>query len=172
MLVPGVARINYMLERGQKKGMSLAFIMIDLDKFKRINDLYGHDGGDHIIAASTQIIMDVVRQHKKEFADHVEIRWGNGEEFVVAVLDTDAAQALALAEDLRSAIEKGSPQFLRKGDIMTASFGVSLYPDHGTTLEEVARVADKSVYHSKKKRNQVTLYDPTDREITDSIPPQ
>lgn len=168
---PGVRRINNMLEKALQEGLKLAFIMIDLDKFKRINDRYGHEAGDKVIAASTRIIMDVVRRHKKEFADHIEIRWGNGEEFVVAVLGADVSQAMALAEEMRLAIRNQSHKFLGPGDFVTASFGVALYPDHGTVLEEVARHADAAVYHSKDGRNRVTLYDPTDRLLRDSSLP-
>lgn len=169
--VPGVRRINNMLEKALQEGLKLAFIMIDLDKFKRINDRYGHDAGDKVIAASTHIIMEVVRRHKKEFADHIEIRWGNGEEFVVAVLGADASQAMALAEELRLAIQRQSHKFLGPGDFITASLGVALYPDHGTVLEEVARHADRAVYDSKDGRNRVALYDPTDRNLRDSTIP-
>ncbi|MBI5699674.1 GGDEF domain-containing protein [Candidatus Saganbacteria bacterium] len=168
---PGVRRVNNMLEKALCEGLKLAFIMIDLDKFKRINDRYGHEAGDKVIAASTRIIMEVARRHKKEFSDHVVIRWGNGEEFVVAVLGTDASQAMALAEEIRLAIQRQSHKFLGPGDFVTASFGISLYPDHGTVLEEIARHADAAVYRSKDGRNRVTFYDPTDRNLRDSTIP-
>lgn len=167
---PGVDKINNMLEAAFSRRLPLSFMMIDLDRFKRINDTYGHKAGDEAVLIIAGLIQDYIRSRKKEFADHVEIRWG-GDELAVALLGVNAEQAGKLAEELRELIQRQAISFLRKGDFITASFGVALYPDHGTNLEEVAHNADKAAYAAKRQRNKVIVYDPNDEGIRQTLLP-
>jgi diguanylate cyclase (GGDEF)-like protein len=126
----------------------LSLIMLDLDYFKQYNDSFGHLAGDEVLQRAGSILRTVVRRHD------VAARYG-GEEFVVLLPATDAAEALDVAERLRSAIASW-PWPRRK---VTASLGVAT--TRPTTKDATALVdeADHALYQSKLAgRNQVTHF--------------
>ncbi|WP_273725857.1 GGDEF domain-containing protein [Brucella gallinifaecis] len=135
-----------------RKGARIRYsvIMSDLDFFKRVNDTYGHDGGDRVIAAFGKLL----RTQLPKAA--VAARMG-GEEFVVFIPDADMASAEKLAQNLREALselrfEEKSPHW---GP--TASFGVAEQVDD-ESLYETMRRADAALYDAKKAgRNRVHI---------------
>lgn len=88
------------IRRSRREQTPLSIIMLDIDKFKAINDTYGHLTGDQVIRA----VCDVIKQQLKRPLDEVA-RYG-GEEFVVLLPNTNNQGALAIAEQIRCAIEK------------------------------------------------------------------
>jgi len=130
-----------------------ALVMIDIDNFKLINDTWGHVFGDKVL----RVVAQTLRAHTKG-VDHVA-RYG-GEEFAVLLPGTDAAGALALAQQLRVAIEQGSIH--RPGDgqplgRITISAGVAAYQT-GEGGEHFVQRADQALYRSKQEgRNRVTM---------------
>jgi diguanylate cyclase (GGDEF)-like protein len=124
----------------------MAAILLDLDHFKRINDLHGHDHGDEALAVVGQVLTGALR------ASDFAARYG-GEEFLVLLAGTDRAGALALAEKLRASIEQASIPGV--GGV-SASLGVAVYPDDAVDTEQLVRQADRALYVAKKRgRNRV-----------------
>jgi diguanylate cyclase (GGDEF)-like protein len=128
----------------RRSGAPLAFLMIDVDLFKNINDTYGHPMGDKVLQKIAGLLEERLRGH--DFLG----RYG-GEEFCVIAPDTDAEGAMMLAEHLRVAI--ASALFgTQKGNItITISIGISLCPQNGTCeLKDVLANADAALYTAKQ----------------------
>ena len=125
------------ISRAQRFAHDLAVVLLDLDRFKEINDSFGHAAGDVMLRAVSRLLTSLARQ-----GDTVS-RWG-GEEFVVVLPETDLAGAQRFAERLRRTIEAHSV-----GDMHTsASCGVAtMLPDD--TVEELIGAADQALYQAK-----------------------
>lgn len=134
-------------ESGRKRraGTPMALVIFDIDHFKRINDTYGHDGGDEVLKALANLVSGDIRT-SDFFA-----RWG-GEEFVLLLRDDDCDAAMTLAEKLRNQI--ANTDFPAVGKV-TCSFGVTAWKQDDTEANFVAR-ADRALYAAKNGgRNQV-----------------
>ncbi|MBW8772281.1 MAG: diguanylate cyclase [Gemmatimonadetes bacterium] len=143
------------LQRHERHKRALAVLMLDVDRFKNLNDTYGHPAGDAVLRKLARILEENTRK-----GDTVA-RFG-GEEFMVILPETPAAGALHLAEKIRAAIEEH--RFVIGGDSttvpVTASIGLARFPEHGTTPETLVMVADEALYRSKQGgRNRVTTAD-------------
>lgn len=147
----GLYNRRYMLEamdqaqsRAERTGSDIAVLMIDLDHFKRFNDNFGHDAGDHVLKAFSQML--------KESSRHEDIacRYG-GEEFCVVCPATNREQALKVASRIVKGIRKLelSMNQLALGKV-TASIGVAMYPEHSSAIEEVVKLADEALYVAKQ----------------------
>lgn len=125
------------ISRAQRFAHELAVVLLDLDRFKEINDSFGHAAGDVMLRAVSRLLTSLARQ-----GDTVS-RWG-GEEFVVVLPETDLAGAQRFAERLRRTIEAHSV-----GDMHTsASCGVAtMLPED--TVEELIGAADEALYQAK-----------------------
>jgi diguanylate cyclase (GGDEF)-like protein len=118
----------------------LALVVFDLDRFKEVNDAYGHGKGDQVLAAVGAVVAGSLRA-----SDFVG-RFG-GEEFAAVLPDTDRAGGIAAAEKLRSAIAMISiPSVERR---ITASFGVAVMPDDAGEPDLLLRLADRALYAAK-----------------------
>lgn len=126
-------------------GDNHALILFDLDRFKSVNDRFGHEAGDRILVRTGQIVRSVVRD------DDLFVRWG-GEEFLVLCPDLSDSDAMRLAERLRAAIAEAD---FGIGEPVTASFGVA--PAAGEeNPEALFRRADAAMYRAKQSgRNRV-----------------
>lgn len=138
-------------------GANLAVLMIDLDHFKWINDTYGHPAGDDVLRNLAQLLNDVTRP------SDVVGRFG-GEEFLVLLPETDQAGAAGTGERIRSAVAALRIATTdKRGELTaivdrTASIGVAVYPEHGTSLNSLMQAADAAVYEAKEGgRNQVRM---------------
>jgi diguanylate cyclase (GGDEF)-like protein len=125
------------ISRAHRFAHQLAVVLLDLDRFKEINDSFGHAAGDVMLRAVSRLLTSLARQ-----GDTVA-RWG-GEEFVVVLPETDLAGAERFAERLRRTIEAQSV-----GDMQTsASCGVAtMLPEDN--VEELLRAADQALYQAK-----------------------
>lgn len=142
------------LEVGRAKTNNTTFslVMCDIDKFKSVNDTYGHRKGDEILRKIGQILGQRLR-----ITDLVG-RYG-GEEFVILLPMTAAAEALDVCEKVRKEIE--NQKLLGQEFPLTMSFGIATFPDHGSGEEELLEKADQALYFSKNNgRNRTTLWDP------------
>lgn len=139
-------------ERTRHPGQVCSVCMIDLDHFKKINDVFGHAAGDRVLAAVSSFLVRNLRHN-----DHV-CRYG-GEEFVLMLPNTDPEQARELVERLRRDLA-ALPILLDDGTILhvTASFGIApLTPDR--SIRECLEHADQAMYAAKAAgRNQVRIW--------------
>lgn len=131
------------LLRGQRSNSPVSVIMLDLDKFKTINDEYGHDVGDQVLVKLASQLNKTVR------AEDLVYRFG-GEEFVVVmpaanlqVAEERAEQICAAVRAIRFETNKGSLH-------LTVSGGVATFPEHGAEPDELIARADSALYHSKE----------------------
>ncbi|CAM2964539.1 TPA: diguanylate cyclase [Legionella pneumophila] len=141
------------LHQAERTKASFAILMLDLDHFKKINDTFGHDAGDLVLKELGQILNSDIR------LGDIAARYG-GEEFVLLLYDIDAQAAKMKAEILRSAISNLQVKYGAQpvGQI-TASIGISVYPDDAKSPAEVIEAADKALYQAKNKgRNKVILF--------------
>ena len=127
----------------------LSAVVLDLDHFKQINDSFGHGCGDDVLAAVGAVLSDTVR------ASDFVARNG-GEEFLVLLPDTDAENAVVVAEKIRSAIaEIAIPGVERP---ITASLGVASIPQHAGDGDHLVRGADRALYAAKTNgRNRTEI---------------
>lgn len=126
-----------------------ALLMFDLDKFKLINDNYGHDIGDQILTGVANIASQTLRE-----AD-VICRWG-GEEFIAFLPGTDEKGATHIAERLRDTIQNFSVDFHSQKIGTTVSIGVACFPRDGDSPDFLIKAADEALYEAKRNgRNRV-----------------
>ncbi|EAT14628.1 EAL domain-containing protein [Desulfuromonas acetoxidans] len=147
-----------------KRSHSLVFVMLlDLDRFKVINDSLGHDCGDRLLQLVAERLLDAVRE-----SDTVA-RLG-GDEFVVVFQETDSlADALHVAELI---LQKLSNPFNLDGRqlLVTASAGISYYPDHGISSLELLRHADVAMYKAKETQSDICVFEPSmDQHLLQSM---
>lgn len=127
------------LAASERGGQAMGLIAIDLDCFKAVNDTQGHAVGDAVLIEAGQRIEQAVRS-----SDTVA-RLG-GDEFMVLLGTTDPSHALSTAERIVDAL---SQPYAMTPCPVSASAGVSLYPDHGNTLETLLAAADQALYAAK-----------------------
>ena len=138
-----------LLNQAKRYAHPFTLIMMDVDHFKNINDTYGHSAGDDVLVALANTLKAQVRE--------VDIigRLG-GEEFAIILPETKLTDAFAMAERLRVEIEN-IKVCSEKGNIsVTASFGLSIYSQKQTSLENLINKADDALYQAKRNgRNRV-----------------
>lgn len=130
--------IEQEVNRARRYGDPLSLIMYDLDKFKLVNDTYGHDVGDHVLAHTTGVVRDTIRR------TDVLARWG-GEEFMVLCPRTTAADAAVLAERLLEALRAHPAEV---AGVVTASIGVVTLRE-GEDTNTVLKRVDDLLYSAK-----------------------
>jgi len=126
----------------ERTGESIAVLICDLDHFKRVNDSYGHDVGDAVLVAFSNMAASTVR------AFDTVARWG-GEEFVVICPNCDEKGATSLAERLLAATPEACAAILPEGHRQTVSIGIASYPHHAMNPEALVRAADQALYAAK-----------------------
>ena len=151
-------RISHALDRAQRTNAAVAALYVDLDRFKTINDTYGHDIGDELLVATTQRIKNILRQ-----SDTLG-RIG-GDEFVILCEDATVNDAVRIAERLNATIAE--PTSLRTLALqVTASIGIAVSGDATTTTDALVRDADTAMYEVKRTGgNNYGLYDTHIRDI-------
>lgn len=133
------------IKQSQRYGQPLSLVLMDLDRFKQINDTYGHDAGDGELTKVSEIARHSIRRSDC-FA-----RYG-GEEFVLLAPSTDLDGARVIAENIRQAIEVSRDGALPQ---VTASFGVAQYEERESRADFLKR-ADQALYAAKEQgRNRV-----------------
>ncbi len=139
------------LSLAKRKEYSVSIIMMDIDRFKHVNDTYGHKTGDQVLKVLGKIIRTNVR------SSDIPCRFG-GEEFVIVMPET----TVEIAEQRASQIcEKfRSTKFFDEEEplVSTLSVGVAAFPDHGDDLESILNSADQAMYLAKTIRDTVVIY--------------
>jgi two-component system cell cycle response regulator len=126
-----------------RTGKPISLIMADIDRFKLVNDTFGHDAGDSVLRRTAQVIRGSFRK-----SDEV-CRLG-GEEFLIICKNTSAQDAGMIADRARVAL-KAEVIKLRDGDVsVTASFGVACSSELDVGIDELLKAADEAVYEAKR----------------------
>lgn len=127
-------------------------VMIDFDDFKSVNDMYGHQYGDEVLISTARIVKEGIDE-KDVFA-----RYG-GEEFIIYISDmSDKNEVFKKIDNIREKVEKNFIKYRSIKNNITASFGVSFYPESGNTLESIIRKADHALYAAKRYgKNKVIM---------------
>lgn len=126
-------------KRASRSGRPFSVVLVDLDKFKEVNDSLGHLEGDLVLARVGRLLEQKCRQ------SNVVARYG-GDEFIILMPETGVEQAQILAERLRLWLAM-DPMLKEHG--ITGSFGVGSFPVHGFSAEDIIRVSDAGMYVSK-----------------------
>lgn len=131
-----------------------AFLYVDLDRFKSVNDAFGHHIGDQLL------IQMANRLHEKLSSSHKLFRIG-GDEFVLISENTDVNQAMLLAEEVLHFIQEAYLIATKEINI-SASLGIAMYPEHGTNVQDLLINADVAMLASKEQgRNTFTVFHST-----------
>ncbi len=141
-----VTRSEKELLRSLRYHRNFCILLLDIDHFKKVNDIYGHQAGDSVLMELTRLIAHSLR------ATDIFARWG-GEEFIALLPETDIEQGVKAAERLRIAVE--TFQFKPSGNI-TISLGISHFLESDQNIDEIIKRADDALYEAKRTgRNRV-----------------
>ena len=147
-----LAKLNEEHRRSERYSKTFSVVMIDIDKFKNINDTYGHGEGDVVIRSLGHLLAQKIR------TVDLAARYG-GEEFVVLLPETDKESALIMAERFRESVELLTFENVPG---ITASMGIANFPEDSTDMNEVIKMADAAMYHAKRTgRNRVVTFEPS-----------
>lgn len=159
--IPNRASFEQALEQGlaqaRRHDWRLAVLFIDIDKFKSINDTYGHDQGDNVLRMVANHLQSSVRE------EDTACRWG-GDEFVCLLLEVkQEADVISLAEKLVSQIAEPC-EF--NGTVLSVktSIGIAIYPEDGETTESLFKNADTAMFKAKGTKKRVVLFHESSRD--------
>lgn len=146
--------LPYELLRIARRETSLAVIMIDLDRFKEVNDAYGHEAGDLVLTKVGALLKKHIRD------SDIACRYG-GEEFVLVLPDATLEGTRRRAEGIRTAVKEMKLDYRGKAITgVTASIGIAMFPEHAEDSESLMRIVDSLLYeakHSGRDRIVVSL---------------
>lgn len=148
-----------LFEEAKRENRPLSLMMIDIDHFKLVNDTFGHLAGNRVLQVLAERIRETVRKQD------IVARYG-GEEFTILLPGVSAAEALEVAERIRTHVERTKlpiEGFQEGGEVLlrvTVSIGISSFPDHAEDANALIRQADRAMYVGAKRegRNRVALY--------------
>lgn len=155
-------RLTDEIARANRYGMPLSVLLIDIDHFKRVNDIYGHQVGDLVLEGLAQLIVTTLR------TTDIVARYG-GEEIMVIAPSTPMKTAADLAERLRKVVENASFEVPAELNLdisalgVTVSIGVACFGQQARDMNDLIQHADKAMYRAKKEgRNRVVVGCATD----------
>jgi diguanylate cyclase (GGDEF)-like protein/PAS domain S-box-containing protein len=138
-------RFSQALARAKREQLRMAVMFIDLDKFKPINDEYGHEAGDFVLQAVAQRIENCLRS--SDSAARV-----GGDEFLVLLPDIQTCgDALAVAEKICTALAQPLNHPQQWPLQVSSSIGIAIYPDHANTEQDLMRLGDSAMYRAKNE---------------------
>jgi diguanylate cyclase (GGDEF)-like protein len=140
------------IARARREDLPIGIMIMDIDEFKNVNDVYGHNAGDRMLQAMGEMLKTNIR------AEDIVCRYG-GEEFVIVMPGASLGVAYERAELLRQNFEQMWVPY--EGELLhaTISLGVAAYPIHGTDGEDALIRADRALYQAKQAgRNRVVAY--------------
>jgi diguanylate cyclase (GGDEF)-like protein len=145
-------RLSRGISLAESNKSQLGLLLIDLDRFKDINDALGHDKGDYLLKEIALLLQQYIHPNDT-FA-----RLG-GDEFAVVLPDSDRQQMLDRAAVLLRALEK---PFIIDGSTITvgASVGMTVYPEHGDNMTDILCRADSAMYEAKRSKQGIMFYEP------------
>jgi len=147
-------RLEQIIGNSKRRGQDFALLVMDLDRFKEINDTVGHQIGDELLQQVAHRMLNVARETE------TVARLG-GDEFALLLPSTGSNRAKHVAEKIRLALRRafdvGHHSF-----VVGASVGIAMYPEHGETAESLLRRADVAMYHAKHENAGIVVYNVED----------
>jgi len=148
-----IDRLRSELSRAQRTKSSLGVAIIDIDHFKRVNDLHGHDAGDRVLVTVAGVLQDGLREY--DLVGRI-----GGEEFIVVAPQVEADELRALAERLRASVAEHEVAVGGTSLRITVSAGCAMAQEGEETTERLLKAADEALYAAKAAgRNQVAFAD-------------
>ena len=147
-------KVSELINKHEREHKIMAVIFLDLDRFKLVNDSYGHEAGD--------LLLKIVAERLSRSVRDVDIisRFG-GDEFVVALTDVKSHQIIeTLARKIQNNLSRPFV-FLEKEMHVSASLGISVYPSSGKTVSNLIKNADIAMYLSKQSKSPYVFFDDT-----------
>jgi diguanylate cyclase (GGDEF)-like protein/PAS domain S-box-containing protein len=145
------------LRLADRNHLSISVLFLDLDHFKRFNDTFGHDAGDKVLQSLADLFLRFFR------TTDICCRYG-GEEFAVILPESTSKDAVVRADVLRAEV-KGLRLQYKKQTLgpLSVSVGIAAFPEHGSTSEELLKLADQCLYESKARGRDVVTAAPLQR---------
>ena len=138
-------RLDHALARGGREGKNMSLLLIDLDRFKDVNDNFGHQAGDQILQVMAGRMQELLR------GSDSAARLG-GDEFLILLEDDDLDGAKTVAARLQKRIEE--PVILAQGCVtLSASIGIAVYPQNASQVDALIQSADQAMYRAKAKQS-------------------
>ncbi len=149
----GERLFNQILQDCSEENRSLAFLFINIDNFKPVNDVLGHKAGDQLLLLLSQRLNSILNSEQKL------IRFGGDEFLILAPISKTMCEIKELCEDI---IAECANEFevLETGVLVSASIGLALAPEHGSDFKQICRNADLALFTAKRNgRNNFFIYD-------------
>jgi diguanylate cyclase (GGDEF)-like protein len=143
--------LNQYVARARREKKTIAFVLMDIDYFKRFNDTHGHLAGDAMLHAVGKLLEKNTRQ------GDIACRFG-GEEFLLVMPGALLEDAFVRAEQIREILQNHRIQYAGMRLNCTISAGVAGYPGHGSSIEEVLRTADDALYAAKQAGRNCVMH--------------
>jgi diguanylate cyclase (GGDEF)-like protein/PAS domain S-box-containing protein len=136
-------RLERSLAAARRSSRMTAVMFLDLDGFKKVNDLLGHESGD-------QVLITMAKRIRQEMRETDTVARTGGDEFIIIL--SDLSKVLAVKKIATTIIKKASqPVLIDKNEVtVSASIGIAIYPEHGATSDQLMQAADKAMYEVKK----------------------
>ncbi len=144
-------RLSRDISDAKYKGNNVGILLIDIDSFKDINDTMGHDRGD-------DLLNKIARRFESEIKTHETLARLGGDEFIVVLPEHDQTASVARAEQFIQGL-KNAFEIEHNSIVISASIGVAVYPQHGTTISTLLSHADFSMYQAKNSNVNICIYD-------------
>lgn len=152
-------KLNVAVRNSETSKVSGAFIFIDLDDFKKVNDIYGHKYGDKVLIKIANRITSVIPKN-------IEFGRLGGDEFAILIPNIEEVDLASLCETLCKEVDYVSKNFEKEISV-TASIGISLFPDDSSDINRIIDLADYAMYDSKEKgKNVYTFWEELASRIT------
>lgn len=147
-------RLVEQIDKANQVNKVFSLLIMDIDKFKHVNDTFGHPIGDQVI----KLVASTIQRNIRTEVD-IPSRYG-GEEFTILMPEADTERALMVAERIRQAVEVTDVSHLVTGRNITVSIGIATFPAHGSTPKQLMEASDVALYRSKGGgRNRVSIYE-------------
>ena len=143
-------RLSHAIVRSHREGLKFTIILLDLDRFKEVNDTLGHNVGDQLLQEVSRRLLDTIRK-----SDTVA-RLG-GDEFVILLEQLDLEHALSVAEKMSNSLDRPFKLADQKIDV-SASFGLAYFPEHGEDSISLLQKADMAMYSAKNNHSSCAVY--------------
>jgi len=145
------------ITEARQNNSSIAVLLIDIDRFKDINDSLGHDSGD-------ALLNQIARRFETEVTVHETLARLGGDEFIIVLPEHDQAQAEQRAARFLKGL-KSAFEIEQNHIVVNASIGIAVYPQHGNSISSLLSHADYAMYEAKSTKIDICVYDPDEDHL-------